>query len=130
MSGASSSSLLTISVTDISWAHEQVAAATAINTRRVPYPARLVRQGAPRLRHHAAGQGGFGRCGKNGSGNAVRLARPHDRGGLGCQGQHPRAAPHLLQAHGAWPNDVARGNGAAVARGPLRAPPTRERVTP
>src|SRR5579863_1641559 len=72
--GASLSLLLTISVTDISWLHEQIETATAADTRRVPHPARLVRQGAPRLRHHAAGQGGFGRCGENGAGNPVRLA--------------------------------------------------------
>src|SRR3981081_4695207 len=94
----------TISVTDISWLHEQVDPAPAANARRVPHPARLVRQGAPRLRHHATGQGGFGRCGENGAGNAIRLARPHDRGGPGHQGQHPRPAPDLLSTHPAWPN--------------------------
>src|SRR5262249_48345774 len=62
------SSQLTISVTDISWPHEQVETATAANTRRVPHSARLVRQGAPRLRHHAAGQGGLAGRGQNGSG--------------------------------------------------------------
>src|SRR6202453_5040228 len=130
MDDASWSLLLTISVTDISSPHEQVDIAPASDTRRVPHPARLVRQGTPRLRHHAAGQGGFERCGKNGSGNPVRLARPHDRGGLGRQGQYPGPAPYLLQAHRAWPNHVARGNGAAVPRGPRRAPPARECVTP
>src|SRR5581483_11953536 len=108
------SSPLTISVTDIVWPHEQVETAPAAHTRRVPHLTRLVRQGAPWLRHHATGQGGFGRCGENGSGNALRLARSHDRGGAGCQKQHPRPAPHLLQAHRAWRSQVARGNGTAV----------------
>ncbi len=121
---------LTISVTDISCSHAQAETVTAADTRRVPHSARLVRQGAPRLRHHAAGQRGLGRFGENGPGNAVRLARPHDRGGSGCPGQYAGPAPDLLQAHGAWPNDVARGNGAAVARGPRRAPPVGEHVTP
>jgi hypothetical protein len=43
--GASSSLLLTISATDMSWLHERVETAAAANTRRVPHPARLVRQG-------------------------------------------------------------------------------------
>ena len=67
---------------------------------------------------------------KMGPGTLYRLARPHDRGGPGREGEHPRPAPLLLPAHGAWPNRVARGNGAAVSRGPCRSPPAGKGVTP
>ena len=113
--------LLTISVTDISWLHEQVGTAVAANTRRVPHPAGLVRQGAPRLRHHAAGQGGFGDTVKMGPGTLYGSLDRMIEAGLVARGdtQDPRRIYYRLTALGqttlraetdgcrAWPSSRA-----------------------
>jgi hypothetical protein len=75
----------------------------------LPYPPRPLQAGAPRLRHHAAGQ--------------RRPTRPHDRGAPCRQEPHKGSAQDLLRAHSAWAGDLEGGRRAALSCCGYGAPP-------